>query len=76
MDELPQIGSRLTVETSRTAGDSGDRLRAAGAEVILTVSDVASEPVAYVKAKVGDDPDEQRFLWADIKAGVTERLFP
>ncbi len=76
MDELPQIGSRLTIETRRTAGDSGERLRAAGAEVVLTVSDVASEPVAYVKAKVDDDPDEQRFLWADIKEGVTERLFP
>jgi len=76
MDELPQIGSRLAVETSRTTGDSGDRLKAAGAHVILTVSDVPGGSIAYIKAKVGDDPDEQRFLWADINAGVTERLIP
>jgi hypothetical protein len=76
MDELPQIGSRLAVDTSRTTGDCGDRLKAAGAHVVLTVSDVPSGSVRYIKAKVGDDPHEQRFLWADLKAGVTERLIP
>ena len=76
MDELPQIGSRLALDTTRTTGDSGERLKAAGAHVMLTISDVASESPGYIKAKVDDDPDEQRFLWDDVKAGVTERLIP
>jgi hypothetical protein len=76
MDELPQIGSRLTLDTTRTTGDSGERLKAAGTHVLLTVSDVTDAAPGYIKAKVDDDPDEQRFLWDDIKAGVTERLVP
>jgi hypothetical protein len=76
MDELPQIGSRLAVDTTRTTGDSGERLKASGASVVLTVSDVAGESGGYIKAKVDDDPDEQRFFWDDIKSGVTDRLIP